>query len=189
MRDTMISTMIQLTLCPGSPSEDCEICAQCSCASYGEACNKTLRQRSLQLLAETQDKKDSPVSNPKYSLKRRVTDTLHEIGVPAHVIGYEYLREAIILSVGSRDMINAITKELYPSLAETFQTTASRAERAMRHAIELAWDRGELEILQKWFGYTISSLKGKPTNSEFIALIADKLRLEMEEHEACISNP
>ena len=102
---------------------------------------------------------------------------IHEIGVPAHVKGYQYLREAILLSVEDMDIINAVTKSLYPAVAERFSTTPSRVERAIRHAIELAWDRGDLEILQKYFGYTVSNAKGKPTNSEFIAMIADRMAL------------
>ena len=109
-----------------------------------------------------------------------VTSIIHEIGVPAHVKGYQYLREAILIAVDDMDVINAITKVLYPQVAKTFSTTPSRVERAIRHAIELAWDRGDLETLQKFFGYTVSNTKGKPTNSEFIALIADKLQLQLK---------
>ena len=111
-------------------------------------------------------------------LKNRVTNIIHEIGVPAHIKGYQYLREAIIITVEDMDVINAVTKVLYPEVAKRFGTTASRVERAIRHAIEVAWDRGDLETLQRFFGYTVSNTKGKPTNSEFIAMIADKLLLE-----------
>ena len=103
-----------------------------------------------------------------------VTSIIHEIGVPAHIKGYQYLREAIMIAVQDMDVINAITKVLYPQVAKTFATTPSRVERAIRHAIEVAWDRGDLETLQRFFGYTVSNTKGKPTNSEFIALNADK---------------
>ena len=109
-----------------------------------------------------------------------VTSMIHEIGVPAHIKGYQYLRYAIILAVEDMDVINSITKTLYPKVAEYFGTTPSRVERAIRHAIEVAWDRGDLETLQKYFGYTVSNTKGKPTNSEFIALIADKLQLQIK---------
>ena len=109
-----------------------------------------------------------------------VTGVIHEIGVPAHIKGYQYLREAIIIAVEDMDVINAITKVLYPQVAKTFQTTPSRVERAIRHAIEVAWDRGDLDTLQRFFGYTVSNTKGKPTNSEFIALIADKLQLQLK---------
>ena len=108
-----------------------------------------------------------------------VTGVIHEIGVPAHIKGYQYVRYAIILAVQDMDVINSITKTLYPKVAEQFGTTPSRVERAIRHAIEVAWDRGDLETLQHYFGYTVSNTKGKPTNSEFIALIADKLQLQL----------
>lgn len=111
-------------------------------------------------------------------LERRVTAIIHEIGVPAHIKGYQYLREAIAMVVNDMDTINAVTKVLYPSVAKRFGTTASRVERAIRHAIEVAWDRGDLETLQKYFGYTVNGAKGKPTNSEFIAMIADRISLE-----------
>lgn len=111
-------------------------------------------------------------------LKNMVTKVIHEIGVPAHIKGYQYLREAIIIAVNDMEVINAVTKVLYPAVAKRFSTTPSRVERAIRHAIEVAWDRGDLETLQKYFGYTVSNAKGKPTNSEFIAMIADRLQLE-----------
>jgi len=121
--------------------------------------------------------------NDKTSIESLVTNIIHEIGVPAHIKGYQYLREAIIIAVGDMDVINAITKVLYPQVAKTFQTTPSRVERAIRHAIEVAWDRGDLDTLQRFFGYTVSNTKGKPTNSEFIALIADKLQLQLKSSE------
>ena len=119
----------------------------------------------------------------KNSIESMVTGIIHEIGVPAHIKGYQYLREAIIIAVNDMDVINAITKVLYPPVAKTFQTTPSRVERAIRHAIEVAWDRGDLDTLQRFFGYTVSNTKGKPTNSEFIALIADKLQLQLKSAE------
>lgn len=112
-----------------------------------------------------------------HDLEKDVTDMIHEIGVPAHIKGYQYLREAIMMSVEDTEMLNSITKILYPSIAKKFQTTPSRVERAIRHAIEVAWSRGKMETLDALFGYTINIGKGKPTNSEFIALIADKIRL------------
>ena len=121
---------------------------------------------------------------PGQSIEALVTGIIHEIGVPAHIKGYQYLREAIIIAVNDMDVINAITKVLYPQVAKTFQTTPSRVERAIRHAIEVAWDRGDLDTLQKFFGYTVSNTKGKPTNSEFIALIADKLQLQLKSADA-----
>ena len=115
----------------------------------------------------------------KGGIEAMVTSIIHEIGVPAHIKGYQYLREAIIIAVNDMDVINAITKVLYPQVAKTFQTTPSRVERAIRHAIEVAWDRGDLETLQKFFGYTVSNVKGKPTHSEFIAMISDRIRLKL----------
>ncbi len=114
------------------------------------------------------------------AIETMVTSVIHEIGVPAHIKGYQYLRQAIMIAVDDMDVINAITKVLYPQVAKAFGTTPSRVERAIRHAIEVAWDRGDLDTLQKYFGYTVSTSKGKPTNSEFIALIADKLQLQLK---------
>ena len=111
------------------------------------------------------------------NLEKDVTEMIHEIGVPAHIKGYHYLREAIMMCVEDVDMLNSITKVLYPTIADNFKTTPSRVERAIRHAIEVAWSRGKMETLDGLFGYTINLGKGKPTNSEFIALIADKIRL------------
>lgn len=121
---------------------------------------------------------------PVRDLENEVTDMIHEIGVPAHIKGYQYLREAIIMSVEDPAMISSITKILYPTIAKKFQTTSSRVERAIRHAIEVAWSRGKMETLDAFFGYTINTGKGKPTNSEFIALIADKLQLQFKSAEA-----
>ncbi|MBQ7713497.1 MAG: sporulation transcription factor Spo0A [Oscillospiraceae bacterium] len=113
-----------------------------------------------------------------HALQRQVTAVIHEVGVPAHIKGYQYVREAIVIAVQDMEVINAVTKVLYPEVAKRYNTTPSRVERAVRHAIEVAWDRGDLETLQRYFGYTVSNTKGKPTNSEFIAMIADKIRLE-----------
>lgn len=119
-------------------------------------------------------------SSASYDLETKVTNILHEIGVPAHIRGYHYMREAIIMSVNDMDVLNYITKELYPSIAKKCNTTPSRVERAIRHAIEVAWNRGKIDAIDSLFGYTINNHKGKPTNSEFIALIADRLRLEQK---------
>ena len=132
---------------------------------------------------ESQRKPSVSRKPDKTSIETMVTGIIHEIGVPAHIKGYQYLREAIIIAVNDMDVINAITKVLYPQVAKTFQTTPSRVERAIRHAIEVAWDRGDLDTLQRFFGYTVSNTKGKPTNSEFIALIADKLQLQLKSSE------
>ena len=111
-------------------------------------------------------------------LESQVTEIIHRIGVPAHIKGYQYLRTAIMMTVEDNDLINAVTKVLYPAVAKKYQTTSSRVERAIRHAIEVAWDRGDIDTLNAFFGYTIQNERGKPTNSEFIAMIADNMRLK-----------
>ena len=122
--------------------------------------------------------KDNVVTDPELGLM--VTEIIHQIGVPAHIKGYHYLREAIILSVKNSEIINSVTKLLYPTVAKNHGTTSSRVERAIRHAIEVAWDRGDIDVLNSYFGYTIQNDRGKPTNSEFIAMISDKLRLRLK---------
>ena len=143
----------------------------------------TLVERLEEIRGSSNAKQASPKIPGNQSIETLVTGIIHEIGVPAHIKGYQYLREAIIIAVNDMDVINAITKVLYPQVAKTFQTTPSRVERAIRHAIEVAWDRGDLDTLQRFFGYTVSNTKGKPTNSEFIALIADKLQLQLKNSE------
>ncbi len=134
------------------------------------------------LIRAAEEKTGAGVSVGKaYDLEQDVTDIIHEIGVPAHIKGYQYLREAIMMSVREPAMISSITKVLYPTIAKRFQTTPSRVERAIRHAIEVAWSRGRMETLDALFGYTVNTGKGKPTNSEFIALIADRIRLKYRE--------
>ena len=133
------------------------------------------------------EKDSSPLNIPEQhsienDLEMTVTEIIHQIGVPAHIKGYHYLRVAIILSVQDSEIINSVTKLLYPAVAKQFSTTSSRVERAIRHAIEVAWDRGDVNVLNSYFGYTIHNARGKPTNSEFIAMIADKLRLRMKDH-------
>ncbi|WP_458861947.1 sporulation transcription factor Spo0A [Acidaminobacterium chupaoyuni] len=118
--------------------------------------------------------------DPQLDIEIRVTEVIHQIGVPAHIKGYQYLRDAIIMTIENIDVVNAVTKVLYPGVAKKYKTTSSRVERAIRHAIEVAWDRGDIEVLQSYFGYTVSNIKGKPTNSEFISMIADKLRLQLK---------
>ncbi len=122
--------------------------------------------------------KDNVVTDPELELM--VTEIIHQIGVPAHIKGYHYLRDAIILSVKNSEIINSVTKLLYPTVAKNYGTTSSRVERAIRHAIEVAWDRGDIDVLNSYFGYTIQNDRGKPTNSEFIAMISDKLRLRLK---------
>lgn len=130
------------------------------------------KQQYIELSRGTEKKEEN--------LEALVTNLIHEVGVPAHIKGYQYLREAIIMVVNDIDVINQITKSLYPKIASKFNTTPSRVERAIRHAIEVAWGRGQQDVVENIFGYTISAAKGKPTNSEFIAMISDKLRLELK---------
>ena len=139
----------------------------------------TVLERCRQLHAGM-DPQGAVLGAGEESLELRVTAIIHEIGVPAHIKGYQYLREAIRLAVEDMEVINAVTKVLYPTVARKFSTTPSRVERAIRHAIEVAWSRGKLDAIDEMFGYTVNSGKGKPTNSEFIAMIADKLRLEIK---------
>lgn len=151
----------------------------------------TLVQRIYEIkkgLIENVPSKETIIKSPYISLMKKeeesieslVTKIMHEVGVPAHIKGYQYIREAIILAVNDIEAINSITKIMYPTLAKKFKTTPSRVERAIRHAIEVAWARGEMDVNNEMFGNTISAAKGKPTNSEFIAMIADKLRLELK---------
>ncbi|MCH3971912.1 MAG: sporulation transcription factor Spo0A [Oscillospiraceae bacterium] len=123
---------------------------------------------------------ENPAMPCQETLEIQVTEILHQIGVPAHIKGYHYLRDSILMAVENPDIINAVTKQLYPGVAKKYGTTPSRVERAIRHAIEVAWDRGDVDILNSYFGYTIHNTRGKPTNSEFIAMISDRLRLHMK---------
>ncbi len=135
--------------------------------------DETKKTISLMETPEIKVNKKEPMD-----LEAEITNIIHEIGVPAHIKGYMYLREAITMVVGDMELLSAVTKELYPSIAKKYNTTASRVERAIRHAIEVAWGRGQVEAINKLFGYTVHNDKGKPTNSEFIAMVADKLRLK-----------
>lgn len=177
MKKKMFATMFRLTLCPGSCCSD-DVCRMCPHRSSPN-CEKALRAEATEMLLQIQE--PTQTQTQAVDLMTRVTSIIHEIGVPAHIKGYQYLRSAIIMVVSDPGIINSVTKELYPAIAKEFHITPSRVERAIRHAIEVAWGRGDLDTLKHWFGYTISSTKGKPTNSEFIALIADKLILELRE--------
>jgi len=140
---------------------------------------EVLNTRIKQLLEGTPTQPRSHIS-PNIQTRKldvEVTNIIHQMGVPAHVKGYQYLRDAIIMVINQVNLLGAVTKELYPMIAEKYQTTPSRVERAIRHAIELAWDRGNIEMMNRFFGYTINIERGKPTNSEFIAMVADKLRI------------
>lgn len=143
----------------------------CECASVVSKINKALT-KSLNPQATIN------VDGYNTDMETQITQIIHQIGVPAHIKGYQYLRCAIMMTIENADLINSITKELYPSVAKAFGTTSSRVERAIRHAIEVAWDRGDVDVINSYFGYTVQSTRGKPTNSEFIALISDNLRLK-----------
>ena len=143
----------------------------------------TMAQRIIQLSGWQKQQDPLVVKNnvvTDLELEMMITEILHQIGVPAHIKGYHYLREAIILSIKNSEIVNSVTKLLYPTVAKNHNTTSSRVERAIRHAIEVAWDRGDIDVLNSYFGYTIQVERGKPTNSEFIAMISDKLRLKLK---------
>lgn len=133
------------------------------------------RQKNQKVISTVFENRSRRMAN---SLEADVTEIIHEIGIPAHIKGYQYLRDAIMMAVNDSEMLGSITKVLYPTIAKRHKTTSSRVERAIRHAIEVAWSRGKMETIEELFGYTVNSGKGKPTNSEFVALIADKIRLE-----------
>ena len=139
---------------------------------------ETIADRVLQFAAAHQQAAPTRSGRQHFDLELMVTEIIHQIGVPAHIKGYHYLRESIILATEDPDIINSVTKRLYPTVAKKSKTTPSRVERAIRHAIEVAWDRGDVDVLNSYFGYTIHNGRGKPTNSEFIAMISDKLRLK-----------
>ena len=140
----------------------------------------SLIERIKDICCAPEESQLKPVVKGKNDLETNITMYIQQLGVPAHIKGYQYIRDAIAMVIDDMDTINSITKLLYPTVAKHYNTTASRVERAIRHAIEVAWDRGNPEILNEFFGYTILGSKGKPTNSEFIALIADKIRLDMK---------
>ena len=139
-----------------------------------------LAQRIGQMTGWSKGKTDVSEYADANTLQVQVSEIMHQIGVPAHIKGYQYLREAILLTINDGEMMSSVTKILYPSVAKRYSTTSSRVERAIRHAIEVAWDRGDVDVLNSYFGYTIQSERGKPTNSEFIAMISDKLRLQLK---------
>ena len=141
--------------------------------TFSDKIDMILKNRSSS--SASSDKNDAA---DKIDMETQVTRIIHQIGVPAHIKGYQYLRTAILMTISDNDVINSVTKVLYPSVAKKYQTTTSRVERAIRHAIEVAWDRGDVDTLNSYFGYTIQNSRGKPTNSEFIAMIADNMRLK-----------
>lgn len=180
MKNKLLGVAVQLAFCPGSyrKSDVCDECVyanQPGCAdAMARSCTRTIQAclgEPVQIFEQTAS---------QANLSVRVSEVLHDLGVPAHVLGYHYLRRAILMAVEDMHVIHKMTRGLYPTVAREFNTTGSRVERAIRHAIELCWERADIDILHKVFGYTVSVNKDKPTNSEFIALVADNLRLERE---------
>lgn len=146
---------------------------------------ENLLERISDFIRGNSQRTSGSIRSSEGELQIQVTEILHQIGVPAHIKGYQYLRDSIIMSIEHPEIINAVTKQLYPSVAKKYETTSSRVERAIRHAIEVAWDRGDVDVLNSYFGYTIHNGRGKPTNSEFVAMISDRLRLHMKQIPTC----
>lgn len=180
-REKAVKHLLMLAMCPGNPA-GCAYKDICKHRMYGSECAKKLRNEYGYVLDDITEIFGTSNAHDKSerNLEQSVTNILREIGVPASIVGYRYLREAIILAVHDPCIINHMHKVLYPSVADTFGTTPSRAERGIRYAIELSWDRGDIELLHKYFGYTISRNKDKTTNAEFIAALADHIRLSLE---------
>ena len=154
-----------------------------ACYCIIKPCEYSALSNRIEFALRDRDNPEAPADNRKVQdsdndLETQVTKVIHQIGVPAHIKGYQYLRSAIIMTMNNSELINSITKQLYPGVAKQYGTTSSRVERAIRHAIEVAWDRGDVDVINSFFGYTVQSSRGKPTNSEFIALVADSLRLK-----------
>lgn len=155
-------------------------------------CNPEILSKRIFQISNLSSIKDSPkeelsvldnqITDEENTIENDVTEIIREIGIPAHIKGYQYIREGIMMAIKDMNMLNFITKLLYPTIAKKYKTTSSSVERAIRHAIEVAWNRGKIDVIEEMFGYTVSAGKGKPTNSEFIALIADKLRIEYKMH-------
>lgn len=172
--DKMTNLLVHLAMCPGDYQSTCEICKDCPSCDV-QNCKRDLKKKVMQLYrGESLDFKRT------YNLERRITDVLKDLGVPTHLKGYDYLRSAIAMCVEDKDILDKVTARLYPEIAKQYGITASRVERAIRHAIEVAWDRGDLNVLKQYFGNTISRSKGKSTNSEFLACVATQLRMEVQ---------
>lgn len=168
---------IQVAMCPGTCGSD-EACKVCQ-YTHEQNCTDLLKRDMLRLIQVPQEP-EARTNQTQLDLKTRVTQIMHELGIPASIMGYRYTWHAIMLVVQDPSIINSMTKRLYPEVAKHFGSTGSRVERSIRHAIEIAWERGDVDVLQKWFGWTISNKKGKPTNTEFLGLVADAIMLEVE---------
>lgn len=172
--DKMTNLLVHLAMCPGNYQSTCEICHDCpSCSAQN--CKRDLKKKVMQLY-----RGESLDFERTYNLERRITEVLKDLGVPTHLKGYDYLRSAIAMCVEDKYILDKITVHLYPELAKKYDTTASRIERAIRHAVEVAWSRGDLYVLNQYFGNTISLSKGKATNSEFLSCVAIQLRMEVQ---------
>lgn len=182
--DKVIGALVKLAMCPGV-RDGSEHCAKCSYRAAGVKCYSALRSDCNLVLAKHDTRVVTTPDKPcdeAIDLKKRVTAVMHYLGAPAHLIGYDYMRYAIILTVEDKSVVRSMTKVLYPSIAKEFGTTPSRAERAIRHIIETMWSRCDIDVLCDIFGYTVSSGKGKPTNSEFISLVAENISLGKFDH-------
>lgn len=197
-RNYEMEAMVRMAMCEGTHNT-CKYSGTCPYSTYGDACANELTKHCRAALHECFMNLGFPINEgsrlfevpsvpvpvtvtsnaarKNAELEVRVTKILHELGVPAHILGYNYVREAVVIAINDPNVLAGITKILYPAIAKRFGTTASRVERAIRHAIEVAWDRGNLDIIRQYFGYTVSGLKGKPTNSEFISMLADTIRI------------
>ncbi len=174
--------LVVLVVCPiDHPSFEAQLLDAGADSYFLRPVDPAVAARRIEQLSLRQTQPAAESENKDHWLEVSISGVMREIGVPAHIKGYEYLRESIKLTVKDPELMHAVTKVLYPTVAKTNKTTASRVERAIRHAIEVAWDRGDVDVLSSYFGYTIQNSRGKPTNSEFIAMIADKLRLEMKD--------
>ena len=177
--DKMTNLLVHLALCPGDYQTTCEICRDCPVREQNVKwnCMKNLEEKLMQVY-----RSESVDYESTYNLERRIFEVLKDLGVPAHLDGYNYLRSAITMAVEDKTIMESITGRLYPEIAKRYDTVPSRVERAIRNAIETAWDRGDLYVLKQYFGNTISSSKGKPTNSEFISCVVNQLRMEIQKN-------
>ena len=173
--DKITHLLVHLAMCPGDYKNTCEICRDCSVRGE-KNCNQNLKEQVMKIYRVKYMGCDTT-----YNLERRIVEVLKDLGVPTHLKGYDYFRDAIYMCVEDKTNLECITGRLYPDLAKCYDTTPSRGERAIRHAIEVAWDRCDLDVLKQYFGNTISPRKGKPTNSEFISCIANNLRMEVQQ--------
>lgn len=181
-KENTVKALVKLAMCPSNHA-DCPYREECTHRIYGEECYKKLRSEYGYVFDEFSGSVTGAMSSSIETARpdpyQLVTDAMHTVGVPAHIKGYRYVREAILMAVNDPTVLDGITKVLYPKVAATFNTTSSRVERAIRHAIECAWDRCDISVLYSYFGNTVSIHKGKPTNSEFIALMSERVRFSL----------